>query len=511
MSRTSKRPQRRTNKSTLGGVVLGLGMGALSACGGDEPSPKKLEEPVRMSREDLMDPKTCESCHPRHYREWASSMHAYASKDPVFLAMNQRGQRETDHGMGDFCVNCHAPMAVREGLTTDGLNLATLPEQYQGVTCYFCHNAVSIEADHNAQLSLANDQTMRGGLHDAYDPGVHAVAYSDLHDRNNLKSSQFCGSCHDVVTPKGVHIERTYAEYLQTGFSKPENDGFDSCVGCHMDESGSGAPVAVMPGVKLRERPMHEHLWPAVDIALSDDFPDQAAYRKAVECALANGPLVELTPMDAPLYRTFKVSFETLAGHAQPSGAAQDRRLWLELIAYDADDNVLFQTGVIADQAVEDLPKEDPAYDSRLWMFRDHIYDAMGKEVHMFWDAEASSAFPLGYGGPAQVGVETTQPNVLPIAVMVPGRHYAFRTFTMDVASIPQRVTARLLMRPVGMDILNDLVATGDLDPEVLKRMPTFPLPGTHVEWTIADGPDTVDSPVDSPIRCPDDYLKLYE
>ena len=31
----------------------------------------------------------------------------------VFLAMNERGQRETGGQLGPFCVNCHAPLAVR--------------------------------------------------------------------------------------------------------------------------------------------------------------------------------------------------------------------------------------------------------------------------------------------------------------------------------------------------------------------------------------------------------------
>ena len=104
-----------------------------AACKEDAPSGKPQEDAgaqndagskmPALSREELLNPETCKSCHPKHYREWASSMHAYAAKDPVFLAMNQRGQRETKGKLGDFCVNCHAPMAVREGKTKDGLNL----------------------------------------------------------------------------------------------------------------------------------------------------------------------------------------------------------------------------------------------------------------------------------------------------------------------------------------------------------------------------------------------------
>src|SRR5688572_17420291 len=52
------------------------------------------QEPITLTREQLLDPEACKDCHPRHYREWKSSMHAYAADDPVFLAMNQRGQEE---------------------------------------------------------------------------------------------------------------------------------------------------------------------------------------------------------------------------------------------------------------------------------------------------------------------------------------------------------------------------------------------------------------------------------
>jgi len=491
----------------LGAAGFALGLSALVACG-DAPEPAHGDagdagpsEPVRMTREQLMNPETCSGCHPRHYREWSSSMHAYASKDPVFLAMNQRGQRETNNEMGDFCVNCHAPMAVREGLTQTGLNLADVPQQYQGVTCYFCHTATGLEADHNGMVTLADDQTMRGSLRGAVDPGVHAVKYSSLHDRNRLESSTFCGSCHDVVTPKGVHLERTFVEYKQSGFSKAGT--VETCTGCHMDESGSGAPVAVMPGRELPQRQMHEHLWPGVDVALTDDFPDQAAQRKAVECALMNGTQAfELRATD-PVYTSFKVTLEaSTVGHAQPSGTAQDRRLWLEFIAYDAQDNVLFQTGVIPDQALEELPEGDPGHDPYLNMFRDRVFDAMGKEVHMFWDAEMSPSYPTGYTS-----------NVLPLPVMVPGRHVKEVDLVLprDIKGQPARVTARLMMRPVGMDILNDLVASGDLAPEVLAKIPTIPLHGTNIEWKLEDGPEPVTQVMDAPLDCPEEYLKLLQ
>ncbi len=90
---------------------------ALLAAACTSPSP-------RESPEALYDPKSCAGCHPDHYREWSGSMHAYASTDPVFRAMNVRGQRDTHGDLGDNCVTCHAPLAVELGLTNSGLDLA---------------------------------------------------------------------------------------------------------------------------------------------------------------------------------------------------------------------------------------------------------------------------------------------------------------------------------------------------------------------------------------------------
>ena len=125
-----------------------LALALLCACGPPPPT---------LSREQLLDPETCRTCHADHVREWAGSMHAYAADDPVFLAMNARGQRETDGALGDFCVRCHAPMAVLEGATEDGLNLPELPQHLKGVTCYFCHQVVEVEGAHNNPLRLANE------------------------------------------------------------------------------------------------------------------------------------------------------------------------------------------------------------------------------------------------------------------------------------------------------------------------------------------------------------------
>jgi hypothetical protein len=436
--------------------------------------------PGAMTLEQLRDPETCKDCHPIHYREWSSSMHAYAAQDPVFLAMNARGQRETNGELGDFCVKCHAPMAVVDGLTRDGLNIAELPDFQRGVSCYFCHNVAGIEGDHNAMLRLANDTTMRGPIRDPVEQGVHQAEFSEIFDPDNPKSSAMCGGCHDIVTPNGIHLERTLEEYRYGLFSKSATPGgaaFDSCVGCHMPSQRARAAVAP---AGTPERQVHEHLWPGVDIALTD-FPNREAMRSAVEdCQLGISVAfftLEVTPPDL-----FTFQLETGAGHNQPSGSAQDRRMWLEFLAYDADGNLLedVSSGNIADDEVEEKPKGDPNHDPQLLMFRDRIFDAHGKPVHMFWEAAKSEAYPDGY-----------ESHVLPVATTtyVEGKHAVTKQYRArgPNGELPARVTARLRMRPIGLDVLQDLVDSGDLDRAIMAEMPTFTF-GAQIEWTPADG-----------------------
>jgi hypothetical protein len=467
--------------------LCALALGVLAAaCSQDDPGSR----PAPMTRDQLLDPATCAECHPQHYREWASSMHAYAAEDPVFRAMNQRGQRETDGALGDFCVNCHAPMAVREKATRDGLDLDLVPERLRGVTCYFCHNAVEVTEHFNNNIRLANDLTLRGGLANALDPGVHGVSYSRLHDRNRSESSELCGSCHDVVTPSGVHLERTYEEYRGSLFTSEA--GFETCQGCHMDARPGRA--ATTPGAPPRT--VHEHLWPGVDVALSE-FPDRDAQRKAVECALATSARVLSIARDP--FGAFSVRVETNAGHHQPSGAAQDRRLWIEFVAYAGDGAVLFESGTISDGELEEKPEGDPNHDRQLALFRDFLYGADGAPVHQFWQAAPSAAFPEGH-----------RSLVLPAAAVRGTAHSITAKYQLAPTAQVARVTVRLRMRPVGIDVLSDLVASRDLSSEVLATMPTFTLQGAAVEWT-PDAPERLRSLWPAELECPKDYRCLLD
>ncbi len=441
------------------------------------------DSPEKLRIETLMDPETCKDCHPDHFREWLGSMHAYAADDPVFLAMNERGQRETKGELGDFCIKCHAPIAVKLGMTTDGLNVADLPQWSKGVTCYFCHNVSEVNGVHNNPLTLASDTTLRGGISDPQETPAHNSAYSSLHDRNSLESAKMCGSCHDIVTPTDLHLERTYKEWLDSFYSDADKDNplaavyyGQTCNHCHMP--GETGAIANVPGAPI-DRRRHKHHFEGIDIALSE-FPDaeQAPALQAEQIRVINdrrrGSLCAtlcVLPSDAADISTVAIWLHNeSSGHAWPSGASQDRRAWLEMQAF-RDNNVLFQTGVVADDSP--LTSLD---DPNLWQFRDWLYDANGDEVHMFWEAHSVVSEVLE----------------VPVDLTADASTWVFRQFEVPSATV-DRVAMRVRLRPVGFDVLDNLVKSGDLDPNVRARMQTFSVEPSEIDWTRANASDSKD------------------
>jgi hypothetical protein len=415
-----------------------------------------------------MDPETCAACHPQHYEEWSGSMHAYAAEDPLFLAMNRRGQREA--ALGDFCVNCHAPMAVRLGETTDGLNLESLPKPLRGVTCYFCHAVKEVRGTHDNPLVLGNDHVMRGGIADPVPNTAHASTYSKLHDRNQLDSATLCGACHDLVNEHGVALERTFIEWQESVFSKAPSGS--TCGQCHMDRSRTEAPVANFKGVFPRRA--HSHRFPGVDLALTP-FPDAEAQRRAVADFLNTTLQSALCVRGVGSSSKIEVILDNVAaGHRFPSGAAQDRRLWVEVTAY-AEGVAIYESGKVAPgTAVTTLLDPD------LWLIRDCLFDADGREVHMFWEARAYESNLL----PAQVTFTRSDPRYY--------QTHVFQTYPrapgLYLPRFPDRVSMSVYLEPFGLDVFDDLVASGDIEAGASARQLRDALArrqvGETLEWT---------------------------
>ena len=153
--------------------LLRLSFVLVIACDDQQPPPAEVDEmgvtrlasgSSGLTEEELLDPTSCQPCHPTHYDEWSRSVHAHASTSPIFQALNALGQRDTEGDLGRFCVQCHAPVAVALGETEDGLNIQELPARSQGITCAYCHQITEVVGTHNNQLTWTRDGVMRGRL-----------------------------------------------------------------------------------------------------------------------------------------------------------------------------------------------------------------------------------------------------------------------------------------------------------------------------------------------------------
>ena len=477
-------------------LVLAV-LAALAAACGEQP-----KDPIAK----LEDPSTCKECHNAHYTQWAGSMHAYASDDPVFLAMNKRGQRDTNGALGTFCLQCHAPMAVALGIVTPD-NAAdfdpnALPPTARGITCYFCHDVKQVQADHNNGLVVALDDDMRGGVHDPTDSPAHHSSYDKMMDGYTNQSVE-CGSCHDVVTPRGVALERTYAEWQQSVFSHddPAHHLPVTCSGCHMMSDPSTSVIADKPGLNVKSRPnsFHRHDFAAIDQATTT-FPaddpqtaaqlaqDQAMQVKAIldpaltiigPTPVAGGIAPGGVCLDPP--GVLSVRMDTInVGHMYPSGAGQDRRSWLEVIAYDASNKVVWSSGVVPDGMDPDDISDDhvscsssaPMSCSGFW---DRTVKDDGTPAHFFWDVATETSHLLKPG-------VTNDPNS-PLF-----DHSTTAEWNLDTTTYSEidHITARIRTRPFSYAELDDLVASGDLDPSIPAKLVTLDSAGATVIWTKA-------------------------
>ena len=186
-----------------GGAPLGCG----SSSGGSAPA--------YLSRSALLDPQTCQSCHVNHYQQWTVSMHAGASDDPIFRAMNKRGQAEK-RGSWAASASSAMPRWRCQGATTDGLNLDTVPKPLHGVTCFFCHSIDSVIGRPQRRGFAV------GGPGDAWrlDPAqlCPRVGLRHLARPQPRRERRALRACHDIVTPGNAHIERTYYEWQHSVF-----------------------------------------------------------------------------------------------------------------------------------------------------------------------------------------------------------------------------------------------------------------------------------------------------
>ena len=190
---------------------------------------------------------SCAECHPRHYRQWSMSQHAYAQLSPVFNTMQARQAQLTNGTQGDFCIRCHTPVGMARGEDPYMKNVNRHPVSQEGVTCVACHrvNRNYLKASGRHPLAAApltgpiwgpsgdekklNDMIEKQSL--VTEEGkVGQAVHAKVKGSKVLSSGAFCGSCHDVNGVNGFRLEEAFSEWKHA----PAAERGISCQDCHM-------------------------------------------------------------------------------------------------------------------------------------------------------------------------------------------------------------------------------------------------------------------------------------
>ncbi len=232
---------------------------------------------------------TCGVCHPKHYKEWSVSQHAYAQLSPIYLSLNNKINQLSNGSNGDFCLRCHSPVGANLGESTFQSNLDRHPTSREGITCVVCHrinktyNKVSgrlalveggltepvfgPEGNSGVEQVLQQPQKFRV-VTDPQEPG--RKIHNEAKVFKAIKSSTFCGSCHDVTLFNGFRLEEAFSEYR---LSPAATKGV-SCHDCHMGKiqgkvSGyDQGPAAVVGDVPTKSRKLTSHLFAGPDYSV---------------------------------------------------------------------------------------------------------------------------------------------------------------------------------------------------------------------------------------------------
>jgi nitrate/TMAO reductase-like tetraheme cytochrome c subunit len=370
----------KNSRKPLGNFCALLALGIAACANNDKlPTPPEGNSP-KFKVTDFTPPEQCATCHPNHYNEWRGSMHAYAFVDPVFFAMHERGQQETNGKLDQFCTKCHSPIASLTGETPPFFNRNSLsPISRQGVQCDVCHTITQINNPvGNADFELTPGNTKYASLANPADNSFHRSAFNAEFDR-----SRFCGSCHDVKNTLGVLVEETYSEWNRASLAGMSFD----CQDCHMP-AYAGQAATTGPS---REK-VHRHYFAGVDVPLVD-FPEAQLQRQMAEELLKSSAELNLSsPETVRAGDTLRVAVaisNLRAGHNLPSGVAAERQMWVSLVARDQAGRSLYQSGQldINGDLMDHHSALQPNADPDLTVFRQIMRDENGKEVLFFWQA----------------------------------------------------------------------------------------------------------------------------
>jgi hypothetical protein len=189
----------------------------------------------------------CGECHPKQYKQWSVSQHAYAQMSPIFNAMQATVLKFTAGTNGDFCIRCHTPVGMNLNEDVFMSNIDRHPTSREGVTCIVCHRLNQSYGKVSGRLAIETGPVTSAiygplgepaELDNAIDKGGLVVdndkagrkVHGEVKGLFQLNTSGFCATCHDVNLVNGFRLEEAFSEFKNS----PANAKGVTCQDCHM-------------------------------------------------------------------------------------------------------------------------------------------------------------------------------------------------------------------------------------------------------------------------------------
>ncbi len=203
----------------LSGLMLTLGVGA-SAIGDGGRAGSSQATAQQVNPDGYTSARVCGECHRDIYESWKGSLHAFSLTDPIFDTAYMQAVRQEGDQARVICLRCHAPMTMFNGdyMLEEGVTR-------EGVSCDFCHTVTAVHLDGRDQPFETVPGIIKRSTIEVTDSPAHEVAYSELH-----ASAEFCGGCHNFVSPAGAAVLTTYDEWRDGPYAA---QGIP-CQSCHM-------------------------------------------------------------------------------------------------------------------------------------------------------------------------------------------------------------------------------------------------------------------------------------
>ncbi len=266
--------------------------------------------------EDFEKPKACKSCHTRIYQQWQQAMmsqaytHHWDEIEYWDLAVPHAEKHPELKATVDGCNGCHAPLAYLAGDVPP-----PRPEENsranESVSCDLCHSITAVDGQPVNFNWVSEPGRTKYGAKEGLESPHHITKFNDIYT-----VSEYCGSCHNEQNDFGIWVKSTQIEWEEGPYAE---QGVP-CFVCHMPKA---------PG---RSAPMAEEGMVAQHVFLGAH--NEAKLKSAIEVSIH--PDEKVIPYDGTV--TFQVElFNAKAGHKVPTGSVEDRIMWLDVRAVDAN------------------------------------------------------------------------------------------------------------------------------------------------------------------------------